>query len=268
MHAMNTSKTANQPKLEPGEHHLAPASTFMYGLTRVLVRPIIFLLANLQVDGLENVPADGPVILAMNHIHWMDIPLASLNVPRVTHYMAKIELFSIPLLGGFLRMLGAFPVRRGEGDRDSIRISEGILADGEILVIFPEGHRSRDGVLLEAHPGTGYIAMRTGAPVIAVAISGTQKVFKQFRPKVTIHYSRPFTISAGDGRRTRTSLAVATDQIMYQIAALLPPQFRGPYSEAPASTGGVDAATATTAATTTDALAPPASEDHPGSARR
>src|SRR5215831_5563536 len=139
MHAMNTSKTANQSVLEPHRSRLAPASAFIYSLTRIIARLIIFLLANLQVEGLENIPSSGPVILAMNHIHWMDIPMASLNVPRVTHYMAKIELFSVPLLGGFIRMLGAFPVRRGEGDRDSIRISERILADGEILVIFPEG---------------------------------------------------------------------------------------------------------------------------------
>jgi 1-acyl-sn-glycerol-3-phosphate acyltransferase len=248
--------------LEPQGSRLAPASAFIYSLTRFIARPIIFLLANMQVEGLENIPASGPVILAMNHIHWMDIPMASVNVPRVTHYMAKIELFSVPLLGGFIRMLGAFPVRRGEGDRDSIRISERILADGEILVIFPEGHRSGNGVLLQAHPGAGYIAMRTGAPVVAVAISGTQKVFKRFRPKVMIRYSRPFTMSAGDERRTRTSLAVATDQIMYQIAALLPPQSRGPYSEAPMPAPPAEAMTAT------DVLSPPASEDHPGSARR
>jgi len=258
MHAMNTSKTANQPEQEPKEHSLAPASAFIYDLTRFILRPIIFSLASLQLDGLENIPASGPVILAMNHIHWMDIPMASLNVPRVTHYMAKIELFSVPLLGGFIRMLGAFPVRRGEGDRDSIRVSERILAEGEILVIFPEGHRSGNGVLLKAHPGAGYIAMRTGAPVVAVAISGTQQVFKQFRPKVTIRYSRPFIISAGDGRRTRTSLAVATDQIMDQIAALLPPQFRGPYSEVATPTPVAEATMGT------DTLTPPASEDHPG----
>jgi 1-acyl-sn-glycerol-3-phosphate acyltransferase len=203
----------------------------VYGLTRLIARPLIWLLADLRTEGIEHIPTSGPVILAMNHIHWMDIPLASLRVPRVTHYMAKIELFSVPLLGGFMRLLGSFSVRRGESDREAIRMSERVLAAGKILVIFPEGHRSGNGVLLEAHPGTGYIAMRTGAPVVAVAISGTQRVFKAFRPKVTIRYSKPFTV-AGGGKRTRGSVAQATDEIMYQLAALLPPEARGPYAGA------------------------------------
>jgi 1-acyl-sn-glycerol-3-phosphate acyltransferase len=145
--------------------------------------------------------------------------------------MAKIELFSVPLLGGFIRKLGAFPVRRGEGDREAIRISERIVAEGRVLVIFPEGHRSGNGVLLEAHPGAGYIALRTGAPVVAVAITGTQKIFKRFRPTVIIRYSKPFTVELGDGKRTRNSVVPATNRIMYEIAALLPPEARGPYGD-------------------------------------
>jgi 1-acyl-sn-glycerol-3-phosphate acyltransferase len=167
----------------------------------------------------------------MNHIHWLDIPLASLRVPRLTHYMAKAELFEAPVLGGFIRRVGAFAVRRGEGDREALRTGELLLAKGEILVIFPEGHRSGTGVLLKAHPGAGYIAMRTGAPVVAVAISGTQQAFKKLRPTVTIRYSRPFVIRPSGDRRTRDSLSRATDQIMYQIAALLPPEARGPYGD-------------------------------------
>jgi 1-acyl-sn-glycerol-3-phosphate acyltransferase len=231
MNVTNAPTTGNAPVPKSDESQAVRESPRIYGLTRLALRPIAFLLAKLQVEGLDNIPARGPVILAMNHIHWMDIPLASLRVPRVTHYMAKIELFSVPFLGGFIRKLGAFPVRRGEGDREAIRMSERILADGRILVIFPEGHRSGDGVLLEAHPGAGYIALRTGAPVVAVAISGTQQIFKRFRPAVTIRYSKPFTVKVGDGKRTRGNVVPATNQIMYEIAALLPPEVRGPYSD-------------------------------------
>jgi 1-acyl-sn-glycerol-3-phosphate acyltransferase len=207
----------------------AHASSLAYGFTRLVVGLIAPFLARLRTEGIENIPSSGPVILAMNHVHWMDIPLASLRVPRITHYMAKMELFDVPLLGGFIRRVGAFGVRRGEGDREALRTGEHLLAEGEILVIFPEGHCSGTGVLLKAHPGAGYIAMKTGAPVVAVAISGTQKIFKQFRPTVTIRYSRPFTVKQAGDRRTRDNLAQATDQIMYQIAALLPPESRGPY---------------------------------------
>jgi 1-acyl-sn-glycerol-3-phosphate acyltransferase len=231
MNVTNARPTGKTPLPKSDESQAVPESRSLYGLTRFLVRAVAFLISRLHVEGVDNIPASGPVILAMNHIHWLDIPLASLRVPRVTHYMAKIELFSVPLLGGFIRKLGAFPVRRGEGDREAIRMTERILAEGRILVIFPEGHRSGNGVLLEAHPGAGYIALRTGAPVVAVAVSGTQQIFKRFRPTVTIHYSKPFTVQLGDGKRTRDSTTAATNQIMYQIAALLPPEARGPYSD-------------------------------------
>jgi 1-acyl-sn-glycerol-3-phosphate acyltransferase len=230
--ATNAPTTGDAPLPKSDRIRAVPESRAIYGLIKLVVRPIAFLISRFNVEGVENVPATGPVILAMNHIHWTDIPLAAVRVPRVTHYMAKIELFSLPLLGGFIRKLGAFPVRRGEGDREAIRMSERILAEGRILVIFPEGHRSGDGVLLMAHPGAGYIALRTGAPVVAVAISGTQKIFKRFRPTVTIRYSKPFTIRPSEGKRARDSVPEATNQIMRQIAALLPPEARGPYGDA------------------------------------
>jgi 1-acyl-sn-glycerol-3-phosphate acyltransferase len=237
------------------EPKAAQASSLAYGFTRIVADLISPLIVRLRTEGIENIPSSGPVILAMNHIHWLDIPLASLRVPRITHYMAKAELFEVPLLGGFIRRVGAFAVRRGEGDREALRTGERLLAEGEILVIFPEGHRSGTGVLLKAHPGAGYIAMRSGAPVVAVAISGTQKAFKKFRPTVTVRYSRPFVIRQSGDRRTRDSLSLATDQIMYQIAALLPPEARGPYS----NTVPREAAALTNPAS---ALTDPASVDH------
>lgn len=230
---MKTLHTTNNSPAINAEPTAAPASSLVYGLTRMVVGLIAPLIAKLHTEGIENIPNSGPVILAMNHIHWLDIPLASLRVPRITHYMAKAELFEVPVLGGFVRRVGAFAVRRGEGDREALRTGERLLAEGNILVIFPEGHRSGSGVLLKAHPGAGYIAMRTGTPVVAVAIHGTQKIFKRIRPTVTIRYSLPFTIGQSTDKRTRDSLSQATDQIMYRIAALLPPESRGPYATMP-----------------------------------
>jgi 1-acyl-sn-glycerol-3-phosphate acyltransferase len=209
-----------------------------YVFARTVVRLVRPLIARLHVVGAENVPASGPVILAVNHIAWIDIPLASLAVPRVTHYMAKIELFNQPVLGGIIRWLGAFPVRRGEGDRESLRVAERLLAQGKILSIFPEGHRS-GGQLIAAHPGTSLIALRTGVPVVPVAISGTEQVFKRFRfgpwaPQVTINYGRPFVLETSGPRRTREELSSSTDAIMYHIAELLPPTYRGVYALASA----------------------------------
>ncbi|MFI5273314.1 MAG: lysophospholipid acyltransferase family protein [Ktedonobacterales bacterium] len=213
------------------------ASGVTYGATKVFARLIVPLVAKLRTVGLEHVPPTGPVLLAMNHIHWMDIPLASLRVPRRTHYMAKIELFGKPVLGGFIRELGAFPVRRGEGDREAIRTAERLLARNGVVVIFPEGHRSDNGALIQAHPGAAYLALRTGVPVVPVAISGTRQVFKglhygPWRPEVIIRYGHPVTFGSG-GRVAKENVARATDDIMYRIAALLPPAQRGPYGSAP-----------------------------------
>jgi 1-acyl-sn-glycerol-3-phosphate acyltransferase len=236
MMSANTPTSSSQPSRSStsasSDDRVGQESKGFYAFARFVVGLILPLLTRLRAVGVENIPAGGPVILAVNHIAWIDIPLASIKVPRVTHYMAKIELFRQPVLGGILRLLGAFPVRRGEGDRESLRIAERLLAEGKILVIFPEGHRS-GGQLIKAHPGTSLIALRTGAPIVPVAISGTEHVFKRFRPRVTVSYGKPFHLEASGPRRTRDDLARSTDLIMYHIAELLPPQYRGEYALPP-----------------------------------
>ena len=228
-----TSQSPNQsgkPRRLDGQE-----SPFVYAIMRVVAAILLPLFARTRTIGIENIPAKGPVILAINHIHWLDIPLASFRIPRVTHYMAKVELFSIPVIGWLIRHLGAFPVRRGEGDREALRTSERMLAEGNLLMIFPEGHRSGTGALAKGHTGASYLALRAGVPVVAVGISGTENVFKGFRygpwaPKVTLRYSKPFTLDTGGGKRSREGMAEATDTIMRQIAAMLPPEYRGAYA--------------------------------------
>ena len=202
-----------------------------------LIQPII---VKLHTEGIENIPAEGPVIIAMNHVAWVDVLLSALRVPRQFYYMAKVELFTVPVIGFLIRQWGAFPVRRGAGDREALRAAERVLADGHMLVIFPEGHRTRGGPLLPGQPGAALIASRTHVPIVAVAISGTQRVFKGFQygpwaPRVTIRYSEPFYLQAPDGKRSRETLAQGTDQIMRTIAAMLPEQYRGAYGD-PAAT--------------------------------
>ncbi len=235
--------TASSPEPEPtpaatpaaADDRVGRESKSFYTFARTVVRILLPLLARRRTVNIENVPTSGPVILAVNHIAWIDIPLASLKVPRVTHYMAKIELFNQPVLGGIMRLLGAFPVKRGEGDRESLRVAERLLAQGNILVIFPEGHRS-GGHLIKAHPGMSLIALRSGAPVVPVAISGSEAVFKRFRPQVTVSYGKPLYLETSGARRTRDDLARNTDAIMYHIAELLPPEYRGEYAQLPAGT--------------------------------
>jgi 1-acyl-sn-glycerol-3-phosphate acyltransferase len=238
--------SANVPASPPPEHQrpATPPATIsdrvgegsprFYAFARRVIWLIRPLIARLHTIGVESVPQSGPVILALNHVAWIDIPLASLRVPRITHYMAKIELFNIPVLGGIMRLLGAFPVRRGEGDRESLRIAERLLSQGQIVVVFPEGHRS-GGHLIKAHPGTSLIAFRSGAPVVPVAISGSEHVFKGFHygpwaPRVTISYGKPIYLKASGARYTRDDLANSTHLIMRRIAEMLPPAYRGEYA--------------------------------------
>jgi 1-acyl-sn-glycerol-3-phosphate acyltransferase len=232
---MNAQKTRKGPR--EGD-----ARKGFYAFARVVVQLLAPLIAKLRTEGLENIPAEGPVILAMNHISWFDIPLASLRIPRITHYMAKIELFGVPLLGGILRWLGAFSVRRGEGDRESLRTAQRILNEGKLLFIFPEGHRS-GGHLIEAKSGVALIALRAGVPVVPAGIFGTERILKGFRfgpfaPRVTVRFGTSFRVQPETGRYTRDDVVNGTHEIMLRIAELLPPEYRGIYKDGiPAPTG-------------------------------
>lgn len=225
-------------------------SSFWYGTLRFVVTLVQPLIARLRVEGVEHIPTEGPAIIAMNHVAWVDVLLAALRCPRPFQYMAKIELFNIPILGYLITHWGSFPVNRGASDREALRTAERMVAAGKLLIIFPEGHRTRGGPLLPGQPGTALIAMRTGAPIVAVGISGTHKVFKglrygPFAPHVTIRYSEPFHVGTPGQKYTRDTLAQATDEIMRRIAALLPPEQRGQYSTPVPTTPTAPTTTAT-----------------------
>lgn len=216
--------------------HDGTATPWFYRLARGIVAFVLPILLKLRVEGLEHVPTSGPVMLASNHAAWIDIPLVSLRVPRITHYMAKIELFQARVLGGIIRLLGAFPVRRGEGDRESLRTALRLLGQGEVVVIFPEGHRS-GGAMIRGLPGVALIALRANAPIVPVAIINSPAVFRKGqylfrRPTVTVRYGEPFKLNEGGGRYSKEDVERGGEEIMTRIAALLPPEYRGVYAEA------------------------------------
>src|SRR6185437_2424299 len=116
---------------------------WFYETCRAIARVLVLLLIRLRVNGVENVPATGPVIPVSNHLNWTDIPMIGLRLKRLTHFMAKAELFQKPPIKWLVIGLGAFPVRRGEADRQAIKQADEVLKAGQVLVIFPEGTRSR-----------------------------------------------------------------------------------------------------------------------------
>ncbi len=226
------------PKVTAGRGvaHDGTATPWFYSLVRGIVAIVLPPLLKLRVEGLEHVPATGPVMLASNHAAWIDIPLVSFPVKRITHYMAKIELFKTPFIGGLIRLLGAFPVRRGEGDRESLRTALRLLGQGEVVVIFPEGHRT-GGAMIRGLPGVALIALRANVPVVPVGVINSPAVFRkgQFffrRPTVTVRYGEPFRLGADGARYAKEDVERGGEEIMTRIAALLPPEYRGVYAEA------------------------------------
>ncbi len=197
---------------------------------RTIARFIYPLLARVRVVGRENVPKEGAFIIASNHLAWMDVPLVPSFLKRKVVYMAKEELF-YGKAGWIVRFLGAFPVKRGEADRQSLRAADTQIKAGKIFMIFPEGTRSKIHQLGKGHVGLGMIALRAGVPVIPVAVWGSEYIFNKWRPRVTISYGKPLHLAPKGNKITREDIEEATDEVMRAIAAMMPPAYRGMYGD-------------------------------------
>jgi 1-acyl-sn-glycerol-3-phosphate acyltransferase len=145
-------------------------------LIRVTIRFLFALFGRLRIEGAGNVPRTGGVILAPNHVSASDWPCIGVACPRELRWMAKAELFDLPVIGPFCKLYHSFPVHRGTADRASLRLAEHILRQGHALVIFPEGQVSEDGLLQPFKHGMALVALRTGVPVVPVGLLGTERL--------------------------------------------------------------------------------------------
>ena len=206
---------------------------WFYYVARVIVRGLLKLLTHCQVKGRENIPSQGPLLIVANHLNLADPPLLGVSLSRKVIFMAKKELFRPKLIGYFVGGFGAFPVHRGQLDRQALRQAYQVLADGLALVMFPEGTRSRNGRLQPALPGPALIAMRSGAPILPVGIFGTERIrgviWLLRRPQITVNVGHPFYLPPVSSRLTKAELAELTNYIMGHIAELLPLKYRGDY---------------------------------------
>jgi 1-acyl-sn-glycerol-3-phosphate acyltransferase len=204
-------------------------------LSNFVLRVLFKLLLKLEVLGLENVPLEGPLILMINHVNFLDPVLAGGIMPREVVPLSKAELFRHPILGILVRLYGALPVRRGEVDRWALRRSLEVLRRGEALLMAPEGTRSHVPGLQRGRNGMAYIAVRAESPILPVAIVGGDKFFYNLkrlrRTPIKVIIGKPFRFSSGEGRVKRERLRKLTEEAMYQLAALLPPEYRGVYSD-------------------------------------
>lgn len=192
---------------------------FLWPIGKALLWPIYHTVFRIRVEGLENVPKEGGAIICGNHFRAHDPLVMGLHSPRKIHFMAKAELFENPLLRWVIQDgLGSFPVKRGKADLASLKRSIEVLESGECFGIFPEGTRNRIGVLAKAEPGTAYLALKSGAPVIPVGISGTYKLFSP----LIIKFGPPVDLSPyKSGRLNSETLEAAGEAIMAGIAAQL-----------------------------------------------
>lgn len=206
---------------------------WLYYGGRLLTR-LLLLLTRWRVKGKENIPEQGPLLIVVNHLNLADPPIISVSVNRKAMFLAKEELFRPGLSGYIVRNFGAIPVHRGGMNKEALRKAEQLLAQGMALIMFPEGRRSRGAQLESAFFGSALIASRSGAPVLPIGITGSEKIngmawlFR--RPQITVNIGYPFHLPLVNGKLTREQLAESTHSIMEHIAALLPAEYRGNYT--------------------------------------
>lgn len=190
-------------------------------------------------EGVENVPADGPVIIYFNHIAFVDPIIILSSLPRNVVPLAKIEAFKYPVWGIFPRIWDVILVRREEVDRQAIRKALEVLKAGEIVLIAPEGTRHRE--LQQAKGGLAYLATRSGAPLVPVTVEGTDQ-FPMFLPFLArkrgakARFGEPFHFKKSGTKPSRDDLSQMTDEAMYILAAMLPQNRRGHYSDLESAT--------------------------------
>jgi 1-acyl-sn-glycerol-3-phosphate acyltransferase len=197
-----------------------------YSISRAICRVFFFMTGGVKCVGTENMPESGGVILAPNHISFVDPPAVGMGMKRQLLYMAKEELFKVPIFGWWMRGVQSFPVRRGTADRKAIKQAIDLLDQGGLICIFPEGKRSEDGKLQEPELGIGLIALKSRAPIVPAAIAGSDKVLAPHSTKVRRHpihivYGKPLTFpDLYESKESRAAIEEIGRRTMAAIAGL------------------------------------------------
>lgn len=204
-----------------------------FPVAAALVWVFFRVFARVRVTGLKNVPRKGPLLVVSNHLSTFDIPLLGCMMPRKVVFLGKIELWRNPVMKGLAEWYDCLPLDRNAVDVAAVKRSLQVLERDGALVIFPEGKRSHKAQLLRGNAGSALLGLRSGAPILPVAITGTSRapgasiLWRQ--PKITLTIGKPFTIQLAAEDPVKVQLAAGTETIMSHIAELLPPQNRGVY---------------------------------------
>jgi 1-acyl-sn-glycerol-3-phosphate acyltransferase len=205
-----------------------------------ILRFLLAVLARVEVEGLENLPREGPALLISNHCSNVDGALflgyliPAMGRPMV--WLGKEEATRWPIVGWGIRHSGVVGVRRGAGDLEAFKLAKSVLDQGRPLTIFPEGTRSPDGALQAAKEGAAVLAVRSGAPVVPVALIGSHrfwpkgKLLPRPRRRMTVRVGQPFHLSMSGAADRHEAMRLTTVELMRHIAELLPPEQRGVYA--------------------------------------
>jgi 1-acyl-sn-glycerol-3-phosphate acyltransferase len=197
------------------------------GLTRILCR--------VDDESLARVPPHGPLILVCNHINFLEVPLTFTHLqPRPVTGFAKSETWDNPMMGPLFTLWDAIPIQRGAVDMAALRQGLAALEAGKIVAIAPEGTRSGHGRLQKGHPGVVSLAVHSKAPLLPLVYYGGERFHQNFRrlrrTDFYFNVGQPFYVEIGGVKLTRPFRQAITDEIMYQLALLLPPEYRGEYA--------------------------------------
>ena len=210
--------------------------TLAFRTVNFAVKGLTSLLCRIESDPLKQVPHTGPLILVCNHINFLEVPLIFSHLqPRPVTGFAKAETWDSFVLRPLFNLWKAIPLRRGEADTAALRKGLEALAQGKILAIAPEGTRSESGQLQRGYPGIVTLALHSGAPLMPLVYYGNETFHSNFRrlqrTDFHIKVGKLFSVNPIEGKVTRDVRQEITDEIMRKLAGLLPPGYRGVYSE-------------------------------------
>jgi 1-acyl-sn-glycerol-3-phosphate acyltransferase len=212
-------------------------SQWLFPVLNLGFKTTLKLFSDFKIEGQENIPKSGPLLVTSNHLSNLDPAIVAAALPRSPVFLAKKELFKYRWGSMLMRGYGAYPVDRQRADIRALNwITNQLLIEKKVAIVFPEGTRSKSSGLLRGQPGLAHIALSTGVPVIPFALTGSeplQNVLKVVKPTATLRLKigKPFVATGTDVRVSRKKAAEVTTEIMVRIARLLPEENRGEYSD-------------------------------------
>lgn len=215
--------------------------TLAFRVVNTTIKGLTHLLCRVNAAPLSYVPQQGPLILVANHINFLEVPVVYTHLlPRPVTAFVKSETWDNPAMAYLFNLWGGIPLRRGKADLGAYHRALEALMMGRIVAVAPEGTRSGHGRLQRGYPGVVTLALRSGAPLLPIVYFGGEQLRSNLvrlrRTSFHIQVGHPFIIHPGEVKVTRPVRQVITDEIMYQLAALLPASYRGVYADLDAAT--------------------------------